>query len=57
TSIEAPPSLLPQKHYCDITGLESASSVKEYLAARGINSIVKCSLSKSVFYQNVYALL
>lgn len=21
-SIEAPPSLLPQKHYCDITGLE-----------------------------------
>ncbi|KAJ7026100.1 hypothetical protein C8F04DRAFT_120698 [Mycena alexandri] len=65
TSIEAPPSLLPQKHYCDITGLEapytdpatklryhdksiyelikglSASSVKEYLAARGVNSIVK----------------
>ncbi|KAF7324905.1 YL1-C domain-containing protein [Mycena kentingensis (nom. inval.)] len=23
TSIEAPPSLLPQKHYCDITGLEA----------------------------------
>ncbi|EIM90789.1 uncharacterized protein STEHIDRAFT_72427 [Stereum hirsutum FP-91666 SS1] len=22
-SIEAPPSLLPQKHYCDITGLEA----------------------------------
>ncbi|KAK7052432.1 chromatin-remodeling complex subunit ies6 [Favolaschia claudopus] len=65
TSIEAPPSLLPQRHYCDITGLEapytdpatklryhdksiyevikglSASSVKEYLAARGVNSIVK----------------
>ncbi|KAJ7248230.1 hypothetical protein B0H12DRAFT_1123693, partial [Mycena haematopus] len=65
TSIEAPPSLLPPRHYCDITGLEapytdpatklryhdksiyeltkglSASSVKEYLAARGVNSIVK----------------
>ncbi|KAJ7242957.1 hypothetical protein C8J57DRAFT_1366599 [Mycena rebaudengoi] len=65
TSIEAPPSLLPQRHYCDITGLEApytdpatklryhdksiyelikgltASSVKEYLAARGVNSIVK----------------
>jgi len=65
TSIEAPPSLMPQRHYCDITGLEapytdpatklryhdksiyelikglSASSVKEYLAARGVNSIVK----------------
>ncbi|KAJ7737311.1 hypothetical protein B0H16DRAFT_1572066 [Mycena metata] len=23
TSIEAPLSLLPQKHYCDITGLEA----------------------------------
>ncbi|KAF9070708.1 hypothetical protein BDP27DRAFT_583662 [Rhodocollybia butyracea] len=23
-SIEAPPSVLPQKHYCDITGLEAA---------------------------------
>ncbi|KAJ3729146.1 YL1 nuclear protein C-terminal domain-containing protein [Lentinula guzmanii] len=22
-SIEAPPSVLPQKHYCDITGLEA----------------------------------
>ncbi|KAJ7713209.1 hypothetical protein B0H16DRAFT_1621991 [Mycena metata] len=65
TSIKAPPSLLPQTHYCDITGLEapytdpatklryqdksiyklikglSASSVKEYLAVRGVNSIVK----------------
>ncbi|KAJ7318166.1 hypothetical protein DFH08DRAFT_892895 [Mycena albidolilacea] len=65
TSIEAPPSLLPPRHYCDITGLEapytdpatklryhdksiyelikglSASAVKEYLAARGVNSIVK----------------
>ncbi|KAJ7708589.1 hypothetical protein B0H16DRAFT_1632298 [Mycena metata] len=65
TSIEAPPLLLPQQHYCDITGLEapytdpatklryhdksiyelikglSASPVKEYLAACGVNSIVK----------------
>ncbi|KAG5644468.1 hypothetical protein DXG03_008369 [Asterophora parasitica] len=65
TSIEAPPSVLPQKHYCDITGLEapytdpatglryhdksvydvvkslSASAAKEYLSARGVNSIVK----------------
>ncbi|KAJ7061989.1 hypothetical protein C8F01DRAFT_1024107 [Mycena amicta] len=65
TSIEAPPSLLPQRHYCDITGLEapytdpatrlryhdksiyelikglSAAAVKDYLAARGVNSIVK----------------
>ncbi|KAJ7718346.1 hypothetical protein B0H16DRAFT_1609422 [Mycena metata] len=50
TSIEAPPLLLPQKHYCDITGLEApytdpvtklASPVKEYLAACGVNSIVK----------------
>lgn len=65
SSIEAPPSILPQKHYCDITGLEapytdpatglryhdksiyelikglSASMVKEYLAARGVNPIVK----------------
>ncbi|KIJ56459.1 hypothetical protein M422DRAFT_199151 [Sphaerobolus stellatus SS14] len=23
TSIEAPPSVMPQKHYCDITGLEA----------------------------------
>uniref|UniRef100_A0A0W0EX66 Vps72/YL1 C-terminal domain-containing protein n=1 Tax=Moniliophthora roreri TaxID=221103 RepID=A0A0W0EX66_MONRR len=23
TSIEAPPSVLPQKHWCDITGLEA----------------------------------
>nr|GAT52008.1 predicted protein [Mycena chlorophos] len=65
TSIEAPPSLLPQRHYCDITGLEapytdpatrlryhdksiyelikglSPAAVKDYLAARGVNSIVK----------------
>ncbi|KAG6848614.1 hypothetical protein H0H93_015494 [Arthromyces matolae] len=65
TSIEAPPSLLPPKHYCDITGLEApytdpatglryhdksvydiikslgAGAAKEYLAARGVNSIVK----------------
>ncbi|RDB29987.1 Chromatin-remodeling complex subunit ies6 [Hypsizygus marmoreus] len=65
TSIEAPPSVLPQRHYCDITGLEapytdpttglryhnksvydvikglSASSAKDYLAARGVSSIVK----------------
>ncbi|GAW01591.1 YL1 nuclear protein C-terminal domain-containing protein [Lentinula edodes] len=64
-SIEAPPSVLPHKHYCDITGLEapytdpvtglryhdkdvyalikemSASTAKEYLSARGVNSIVK----------------
>ncbi|KAF8647437.1 hypothetical protein AX16_006713 [Volvariella volvacea WC 439] len=64
-SIEAPPSVWPQRHYCDITGLEapytdpatglryhdksvyelikglSASSAKEYLAARGVASIVK----------------
>ncbi|KIK63957.1 hypothetical protein GYMLUDRAFT_40169 [Collybiopsis luxurians FD-317 M1] len=64
-SIEAPPSVLPQKHYCDITGLEapytdpttglryhdkdvfalikgmSASTAKDYLSARGVNSIVK----------------
>jgi INO80 complex subunit C len=25
TSIEAPPSVWPQKHYCDITGLEVGS--------------------------------
>lgn len=24
TSIEAPPSVLPQKRYCDITGLEAS---------------------------------
>ncbi|KAF5371354.1 hypothetical protein D9615_009706 [Tricholomella constricta] len=65
TSIEAPPSVLPQKHYCDITGLEapytdpttglryhdksvydvvkslSTSTAKDYLSARGVNSIVK----------------
>ncbi|KAI5119538.1 hypothetical protein M0805_008524 [Coniferiporia weirii] len=65
TSIEAPPSILPQKRYCDITGLEApytdpatglryhdksiyefiktlnASAVKEYLALRGVNPIVK----------------
>ncbi|KLO11202.1 hypothetical protein SCHPADRAFT_855736 [Schizopora paradoxa] len=65
SSIEAPPSILPQKHFCDITGLEapytepatglryhdksiyelikglSTSMVKEYLAARGVNPIVK----------------
>ncbi|TEB18709.1 hypothetical protein FA13DRAFT_1745325, partial [Coprinellus micaceus] len=23
SSIEAPPSVLPQRHYCDITGLEA----------------------------------
>ncbi|KIY65884.1 hypothetical protein CYLTODRAFT_455876 [Cylindrobasidium torrendii FP15055 ss-10] len=63
-SIEAPPSLLPLRHYCDITGLDapytdpstglryhdksvyqyikglSASTAKEYLSARGVNSIV-----------------
>jgi len=65
TSIEAPPSVLPQKHYCDITGLEApytdpatglryhdksvyelikgltTSAAKDYLAARGVNPIVK----------------
>ncbi|KAF4607476.1 pumilio domain member 6 [Pleurotus pulmonarius] len=65
SSIEAPPSFLPQKRYCDITGLEapytdpatglryhdksvyeliktlSTSSAKDYLSARGVNSIVK----------------
>ncbi|KAI0005282.1 hypothetical protein BJV74DRAFT_803103 [Russula compacta] len=64
-SIEAPPSVLPQRRYCDITGLEapytdpitglrfhdksiyelikglSASAAKDYLAARGVNPIVK----------------
>ncbi|KAL1731302.1 YL1 nuclear protein C-terminal domain-containing protein [Schizophyllum commune] len=64
-SIEAPPSVLPQGHYCDITGLEAPytdpatglryhdkavyqmikgltpSTAKEYLSARGVNSIVK----------------
>jgi hypothetical protein len=29
TSIEAPPSFMPQRHYCDITGLE----VRYYLYA------------------------
>ncbi|KAF7419500.1 chromatin-remodeling complex subunit ies6 [Pleurotus ostreatus] len=65
SSIEAPPSFLPQRRYCDITGLEapytdpatglryhdksvyelikslSTSSAKDYLSARGVNSIVK----------------
>ncbi|KAF8590697.1 hypothetical protein K439DRAFT_43555 [Ramaria rubella] len=65
TSIEAPPSVLPQKHYCDITGLEAPytdpatqlryhdksiydlirslnpDAQKAYLAARGVNPIVK----------------
>ncbi|KZT21917.1 hypothetical protein NEOLEDRAFT_1120439 [Neolentinus lepideus HHB14362 ss-1] len=65
TSIEAPPSVLPQRRYCDITGLEapytepatglryhdksvyelikglSVSAAKDYLAARGVNPIVK----------------
>ncbi|KAF8634837.1 hypothetical protein AX17_004087 [Amanita inopinata Kibby_2008] len=65
TSIEAPPSVWPQKHYCDITGLEapytdpatglrfhdksvyeivkglSASTVKDYLVARGVSTVVK----------------
>ncbi|TRM57376.1 hypothetical protein BD626DRAFT_412181, partial [Schizophyllum amplum] len=65
SSIEAPPSVLPQGHYCDITGLEAPytdpatglrfhdkavyqmikgltpSTAKEYLSARGVNSIVK----------------
>lgn len=65
SSIEAPPSVLPQRKYCDITGLEgpytdpatglryhdksiyetikglNASAAKDYLAARGVNPIVK----------------
>ncbi|KAH9923855.1 uncharacterized protein B0H18DRAFT_1085611 [Fomitopsis serialis] len=65
SSIEAPPSVLPQRRYCDITGLEgpytdpatglryhdksvydmlrglSATAAKDYLAARGVNPIVK----------------
>ncbi|KAF8623747.1 hypothetical protein AX15_006192 [Amanita polypyramis BW_CC] len=65
TSIEAPPSVWPPKHYCDITGLEapytdpatslrfhdksiydlikglSTSTAKEYLAARGVSTVVK----------------
>jgi len=64
-SIEASPSVLPQRHYCDITGLEapytdprtglryhdksvyeliknlSPSAAKDYLAARGVNPIVR----------------
>ncbi|KZV70561.1 hypothetical protein PENSPDRAFT_651434 [Peniophora sp. CONT] len=64
-SIEAPPSLIPARHYCDITGLEAlytdpatglryhdksvyefiktlpASAAREYLAARGVNPVVK----------------
>ncbi|KDQ55483.1 hypothetical protein JAAARDRAFT_159498 [Jaapia argillacea MUCL 33604] len=65
TSIEAPPSVLPPRRYCDITGLEapytepitglryhdksvyelikslSSSAAKDYLAARGVNPILK----------------
>ncbi|KAF8801166.1 hypothetical protein BYT27DRAFT_7115718, partial [Phlegmacium glaucopus] len=65
TTIEAPPSVLPHIHLCDITGLEapytdpatglryhdknvyeiikglSVSIAKDYLSARGVNSIVK----------------
>ncbi|KAF9543793.1 hypothetical protein CPC08DRAFT_716646 [Agrocybe pediades] len=65
TTIEAPPSLIPHKHLCDITGLEAPytdpttglrfhdksiyeivkglnpSIAKDYLSARGVNSIVK----------------
>jgi len=65
SSMEAPPSLMPQPHYCDITGLEapytdpvtglryhdksvyelikglSASAAKDYLAARGVNPVVR----------------
>jgi len=65
TSIEAPPSLLPPKKYCDITGLEapytdpatglryhdksvyelirglSMAAARDYLAARGVNPIVR----------------
>ncbi|KAH9949713.1 hypothetical protein B0H21DRAFT_786411 [Amylocystis lapponica] len=65
SSIEAPPSVLPQRRYCDITGLEgpytdpatslryhdksiyelikglSATAAKDYLAARGVNPIVR----------------
>ncbi|KAF8961194.1 hypothetical protein BDZ97DRAFT_1830001 [Flammula alnicola] len=64
-TIEAPPSVIPHTHLCDITGLEapytdpttglryhdknvyeiikglSASIAKDYLSARGVNSIVK----------------
>jgi len=42
TSIEAPPSVWPQKHYCDITGLEVGSGpasldvlAKQYLCCTG----------------------
>ncbi|PPQ72738.1 hypothetical protein CVT26_003024 [Gymnopilus dilepis] len=65
TTIEAPPSVIPHKHLCDITGLEAPytdpatglryhdksvyeivkglnpSMAKDYLSARGVNSIVK----------------
>ncbi|KDR73165.1 hypothetical protein GALMADRAFT_251737 [Galerina marginata CBS 339.88] len=65
TTIDAPPSVIPHKHLCDITGLEapytdpatglryhdksvyeivkglSISIAKDYLSARGVNSIVK----------------
>lgn len=36
-SIEAPPSVLPQRRYCDITGLEVRESSGSYL----IISVVK----------------
>ncbi|KAI0725299.1 hypothetical protein C8Q72DRAFT_853139 [Fomitopsis betulina] len=65
SSIEAPPSVLPQRRYCDITGLEGpytdpatglryhdksvydvirglgTTAAKDYLAARGVNPIVR----------------
>ncbi|KAF8154854.1 hypothetical protein B0H34DRAFT_718244 [Crassisporium funariophilum] len=65
TTIEAPPSVLPHLHLCDITGLEApytdpatglryhdksvyeivkglnVGMAKDYLSARGVNSIVK----------------
>ncbi|GJJ12984.1 hypothetical protein Clacol_007231 [Clathrus columnatus] len=41
TSIEASPSVLPPKRYCDITGLESPDTEKAYLALRGVNPVVK----------------
>ncbi|KAF9527233.1 hypothetical protein CPB83DRAFT_815956 [Crepidotus variabilis] len=65
TTVEAPPSVLPHRHLCDITGLEapytdpatglryhdksvyeivkglSAGIAKDYLSARGVNSVVK----------------
>ncbi|KAF8154855.1 hypothetical protein B0H34DRAFT_718256 [Crassisporium funariophilum] len=65
TTVEAPPSVLPHLHLCDITGLEApytdpatglryhdksvyeivkalnVGMAKDYLSARGVNSIVK----------------